>query len=75
MPNDWRWADVRAEVDVKERYFEQGWPFYAAWQTPKTAGGKFWAKKQSRRIRAIRRKCPEDFDSLARRLETAIETI
>ena len=22
LPGDWRWADVRAEVDVKERYFE-----------------------------------------------------
>ena len=22
LPNNWRWADVRAEVSVKERYFE-----------------------------------------------------
>ena len=72
LPGDWRWADVRAEVDVKERYFE---PLAARRGLAGTTGGgrQFLGAEASRRIRAIRQKCPEDFDSLARRLETAVQ--
>ena len=71
LPGDWRWADVRAAVDVKERYFE---PLAARRGLAGTTGGgrQGLGAEASRRIRAIRQKCPEDFDSLARRLETAL---
>ena len=71
LPGDWRWADVRAEVDVKERYFE----LLAARRgldNTDDGGRKALGEEASRRIRAIRQKCPEDFDSLARRLATAV---
>ena len=73
LPSDWQWADVRAEVSVKERYFE---PLAAQRGLDGSTGEdrKVLGREASRRIRAIRQKCPEDFDALARRLETAMET-
>ena len=63
LPVGWNWTDVRAEVSVKERYFE-----------PLASGGrKPLAEEAARNISAIRRKCPEDFDTLARRLETHLQ--
>ena len=72
LPSDWRWSDVRAEVDVKERYFE---PLAALRGLTGSLGRgrKALGEEASRRVRAIRQKCPEDFDSLARRLETALQ--
>ena len=68
----WRWADVRAEVSVKERYFE---PLAAERGVADTRGGgrELLGEEASRRIDAIRQKCPEDFDTLARRLEEIIQ--
>lgn len=68
LPRDWRWADVRAEVQVKETYFE---PLAALRGLAGSLGGgrKALGEEASRRIGAIRQKCPEDFDALARRLE------
>ena len=72
MPGDWRWADVRADVDVKERYFE---PLAAqrGLAGSEDGGRKILGEEASRRIPAIRRKCPEDSDALARRLEAAVQ--
>ncbi len=74
LPNEWRWADVRAEIQVKERYFE---PFAAQSGLTDTlgAGRKILGDEASRRIRAIRRKCPEDFNSLAQRLQATITSM
>ena len=71
LPSDWRWADVRAEVDVKERYFA---PFVAQRGLSGSLGQgrKALGEEASRRIPAIRQKCPEDFDSLAQRLQACI---
>ena len=71
LPGDWRWADVRAEVDVKERYFE---PLARLRGLSRTLGGgrEVLGREASRRIRSIRQKCPEDFDSLAQRLQTLV---
>ena len=71
LPPDWPWAEVRAEVSVKERYFE---PLAAQRGLAGTLGGgrKLLGEEAARNIPAIRRKCPEDFDSLAQRLETFI---
>lgn len=69
LPSTWRWADVRAEVDVKENYFE---PLVAQMALSASPGGgrKILAERASRRIRTIRQKCPEDFDDIALRLES-----
>ena len=71
LPGDWRWQDVRAEVDVKETYFE---PFAARRGLSDSPGGgrEILGEEASRRINAIRQKCPEDFGSLAQRLEAAV---
>ena len=67
LPNEWRWADVRAERDVKERYFE---PLAIQRGLSDSPGGgrKPLAEVAARHIDSIRRKCPEDFDHLAQRL-------
>ena len=70
LPRNWRWKDVRAEVDVKRKYFKR----FAdeSGVTDGLGGGrKTLGEKAARRIPAIRRKCPQDFDALARRLEAA----
>ena len=72
LPPDWNWADVRAEVQVKERYFDvlarqrdlDGGP---------DGGRSELGEEASRRIDAIRLKCPDDFDVLAQRLEAIIQ--
>lgn len=71
LPSNWRWADVRAEVDVKERYFE---PIAAQRNLADSQDGgrKILGEEASRRIPAIRQKCREDFDSLAQRLQAAL---
>lgn len=68
LPNEWRWADVRAERDVKERYFE---PFAAQRGLSDSPGGgrKPLAKEAASRIDVIRQKCSQDFGELARRIE------
>lgn len=70
LPDDWNWRDVRAEVHVKERYFDvlaierdiAGGP---------GGGRKVLGREAARNIRTIRRKCRGDFDALARRIEAA----
>ena len=73
LPGDWGWADVRGEVQVKEVYFD---PLAAQRGVAGELGGgrKTLGEEASHHINAIRQKCPEDFDSLARRLETAVQT-
>ena len=68
LPNDWRWADVRAEVHVKETYFD---PLVAERGLSASPGGgrKVLGEEASRHIDAIRQKCPDDFGALARRLQ------
>ena len=70
LPKNWRWAKVRAEVDVKERYFE---PLAAQRGVADGPGGgrKALGEEAARNLPAIRQKCPEDFDALAQRLEAA----
>ena len=67
LPNEWRWVDVRAEIHVKEVYFE---PLAAQRGLSDSPGGgrKPLAEEAARRIDAIRQKCAEDFDHLALRL-------
>ena len=71
LPREWRWADVRAEVNVKEVYFEA---LVAQRGLDGTPGGgrKALGDDASRKINTIRQKCPEDFESLAKRLEALV---
>ena len=71
LPRDWQWSDVRAEIHVKEIYFE---PLVAQRNLSDAPGGgrKSLGEEASRRIGAIRQKCREDFDALARRLEAVV---
>ena len=68
LPRGWRWADVRAEVQVKETYFAPLAARRGLYGSP-DGGRNVLAREASRRIGAIRQKCREDFDALARRLE------
>ena len=71
LPRGWRWSEVRAEIQVKETYFE---PLVAQRNLSDTPDGgrKSLGEEASHRINAIRQKCREDFDALALRLEDAI---
>ena len=73
LPSDWRWADVRAEVHVKETYFEPLADRRGLSDSP-GRGRQALGEEASRRISAIRQKCPEDFEALARRLEAVVQT-
>ena len=68
LPPGWGWRDVRAEVQVKERYFE---PLAQERGVADGPGGgrKALGVEAARNLPAIRRKCPEDFDALALRVE------
>ena len=65
LPNEWTWTNVRAEIHVKEVYFE---PLAAQRGLSDNPGGgrKPLAEEAARRIDAIRQKCPEDFNVLAK---------
>ena len=68
LPNSWRWADIRAEVHVKETYFEPLVAERGLSDSP-GRGQKVLGEEALRRISAIRQKCPDDFGALARRLQ------
>jgi len=71
LPAGWSWADIRAHRDVKEHYFLPYAVERGVADGP-GAGRKALASEASRKIGAIRMKCPEDFDSLARRIEAQL---
>ena len=71
LPDGWRWRDVRAEVHVKERYFDRVAKDRGVRRAP-GAGRKPLGEEAAGRIAAIRQKCPEDFDALAKRLEAIV---
>lgn len=72
LPTAWRWVDVRAEVQVKEEYFDVLAGQRGLGDHP-GGGRKPLAEQAAQRIAAIRQKCPEDFDALARRIEAAVQ--
>ncbi len=67
LPSNWRWSDIRAEVEVKERYFDILAQQQGVADAP-GGGRKPLGEKASRRISSIRQKCREDFDDLAQRI-------
>ena len=72
LPKSWRWKDVRAEVDVKERYFEPLASLRGVSDGP-GGGRKSLGEEAAHNIGTIRQKCSEDFDRLALRLTDAVE--
>ena len=71
LPSDWRWRTVRAEISVKEVYFEELARMRGVEDEP-GGGRKALAEEAARNLRAIRQKCREDFDALALRLESHV---
>ena len=71
LPGDWRWADIRGEIHVKERYFDVLAEERGLADDP-DGGRKTLGEEAARNLPVIRRKCPEDFDALARRLEATL---
>ena len=68
LPRGWAWADVRAEVHVKERYFDVVAEERGVTDGP-GGGRKALGEEAARRIPRVRQRCPEDFDALAQRLQ------
>jgi hypothetical protein len=71
LPKAWRWTDIRAETAVKERYFDALAKERGVADGP-GGGRKALGEEAARRVDVIRQKCPEDFDVLARRTQTAL---
>ena len=74
LPVAWSWADVRAEIHVKERYFDRLAGARGVADGP-GGGRRILGVEASRRITAIRQKCSEDFDALAVRLEAVVDSM
>ena len=73
LPKEWpSWKIIRAEVHVKENYFDK---LAVKRRITRTLGGgrKKLAERAAREIKRIRQLCPEDFDDLAKRLEDRIK--
>lgn len=70
LPSEWRWQEVRAAINVKEEYFEPLIIRRGMRIDSSHTGWKTFGAEAARRINAIRQKCPEDFDSLAQRLQS-----
>ena len=70
LSKKWRWAKVRAEVHVKERYFDELARSRGLIDKP-GGGRKELGEEAARQVRTIRKKCPEDFDKLSCRIEAA----
>lgn len=71
LPQGWKWRDVRAEIHVKEKYFDKFVAQRDLVDSP-GRGRKILGEEASRRISAIRNKCPQDFDDMAQRLKNEI---
>ena len=73
LPSCWRWQDIRAEVQVKEVYFDKlAKNRNVAGLGIKREAYEVLGKEAASQINNIRRKCREDFDSLAKRLEAIL---
>ena len=67
LPKDWVWATIRADISVKENYFE---PLASQRRIDDGPGGgrKSLGEEAARRLTGMRQKCPEDLDHVALRL-------
>ena len=69
LPNQWSWQDIRAEVSLKETYFE---PFVAleGLQDSPGRGRKILGEAAARRYPRIRKLCKADVLNLENRIST-----
>jgi hypothetical protein len=67
LPSEWRWRDIRADPNPKERYFAR---FLAEHRriSNDAAGRIIVAEEAARGIRRILARCPEDLERLANRI-------
>ena len=72
LPPAWKWKEVRGAVDVKERFFNR-LAIIRRIERSEGGGRKIFGAEAARNLKAIRQRCPEDFDALARRLEAEIK--
>ena len=72
LPRDWSWSDIRAEVHVKEIYFDALAKDRSVADGP-GRGRKVLGEEAARRIQVIRQKCPE-FNALAERLADIVSS-
>lgn len=72
LPRDWAWNSVRAEISVKEVYFE---PLARALDVEDGPGGgrKALGLMAAKSIQVIIDKCPEDFGSLDDRVTAFLD--
>lgn len=71
LPKSWRWQEIRAELDPKERYFQ----VYA--QSRGLAGGPYdgrevLGREAASRYARVRKLCPEDVERLETRVSTRL---
>lgn len=71
LPKHWSWTKVRAEVSVKERYFEPFAKMHGLDDHP-AGGRKPLGERAARKVGVIRQKCPEDFGALAERIQSVV---
>jgi hypothetical protein len=71
LPPDWDWSTIRADISVKEHWFERLAKLQNVENGP-GEGRKQLGELAARNVGLIRRKCPEDFGVLANRIEALI---
>lgn len=71
LPSDWRWADIRAEPNPKERFFDPYVAMRGLTNAP-YAGRSVLAAEAAGRYPRIRQLCPEDIGSLEQRVKMFI---
>jgi hypothetical protein len=71
LPANWSWADLRAEIQVKETYFDILAKQRGVADEP-GGGRKTLGEEAARHIPSIRQKCREDFDALVLRVKDVI---
>jgi len=71
LPSDWAWQDVRAEVNLKETYFD---PYVASKGLVNRPGQgrKALGIQAAGNYRRLRSRCPEDIENLEGRLRDAL---
>ena len=71
LPSNWKWREVRSDPQVKENYFD---PFALRRGVSRdpSGGRRILADEAKSQVRKIRNKCPDDFDSLASRIESIL---
>ncbi len=68
LPKDWQWNEIRAEVSVKERYFDILAIKRGVADGP-GGGRKVLGEEAARKVDVILQKCHDDFGAIAGRLK------